>query len=24
MMNHALEKSKYESWRRDTGCDREG
>jgi hypothetical protein len=24
MMNHALEKSKRESWRRDTGCDVEG
>jgi hypothetical protein len=24
MMNHALEKSKHESWRRDTRCDGEG
>jgi hypothetical protein len=23
-MNHASEKSKRESWRRGTGCDREG
>jgi hypothetical protein len=24
MMNHASEKSKWESWRRGAGCDAEG